>query len=321
MPLNFVQLGDGVDRVGKAGPGRKRQRLFIQGDGFRIGAALRQPVGPGEPALPVVRILLRHALPAGGGFLRLAFFFQNHAQIQIRMIAFAQPVHFFQIFPGFGTSAVVDQQIQQPEVRPALAGMPGDEVLIERDGSVMVDVVPVREDAAFRLEQRRVGGFVIFGQQLQRLAGQRRGQFPVFPGALAVQLRQKKRGPGLRVRLQTFVLQKALFGFEFLPGQKTLIPEHVVDALHPLVVRHGKQRVDRGAQQNGKLGQQLNIRQGHAVFPFGYGLRADSETLGQLFLRHAFGKAKGLDPSAEIKGTHKETSVIQDGCSVRARAP
>ena len=91
------------------------------------------------------------------------------------MIAFAQPVHFFQIFPGFGTTAVVDEQIQQPEVRPALAGMPGDEVLIERDGSVMIDSVPVREHAAFRLEQRRVGGLVIFGQQTDGLAGQRGG--------------------------------------------------------------------------------------------------------------------------------------------------
>ena len=247
MPLNFIQLGDGVDRVGEAGPGRKLQRLFIQGDGLGIGAALRQPVGPGEPALPVVRILLRHALPAGGGFLRLALFFQDHAQIQIRMIAFAQPVHFFQILPGFGTPAVVNEQIQQPEVRPALAGMPGDEILVKLDGSVMVDVVPVREHAAFRLEQRRVGGLVIFGQQTDGLAGQRGGQLPVFPGALAVQLRQKERGPGLCVRLQTFVLQETLLGLKFLPGQKALIPEHIVDALHPLVVRHGKQRVDGGA--------------------------------------------------------------------------
>ena len=151
-----------------------------------------------------------------------------------------------------------------------------------------------------------MGGFFIVGQQTDGLAGQRRGQLPVFPGALAVQLRQQQRGAGLRVRLQTFVLQKTLLGLKFLPGQKALIPEHIVDALHPLVVRHGKQRVDGGAQQNGKLGQQLNIRQGHAVFPFGYGLRADPEPLGQLFLRHAFGKAEGLDPSAEIKGTHEE---------------
>ena len=40
LPLNFIQLGDGVDRVGEAGPGRKRQRLFIQGDGLGIGAAM-----------------------------------------------------------------------------------------------------------------------------------------------------------------------------------------------------------------------------------------------------------------------------------------
>ena len=192
------------------------------------------------------------------------------------------------------------------EVRPALGRVTGDEILVKLDGSVMIDSVPVREDAAFRLKERRMGGFFIVGQQLQRLAGQRRGQLPVFPGALAVQLRQQQRGAGLRVRLQTFVLQEALFGFEFLPGQKALIPEHLFDALHPLVVRHGKQRVNRGAQQNGKLGQQLNIRQGHAVFPFGYGLGADPEPLGQLFLRHAFGKAEGLDLSAEIKGTHEE---------------
>ena len=131
----------------------------------------------------------------------------------------------------------------------------------------MIDSVPVREHAAFRLEQRRMGGLVIFGQQTDGLAGQRGGQLPVFPGALAVQLRQQQRGAGLRVRLQTFVLQEALFGFEFLPGQKALIPEHIFDALHPLVIRHGKQRVNRGAQQNGKLGQQLNIRQGNARFP------------------------------------------------------
>ena len=102
------------------------------------------------------------------------------------MIAFAQPVHFFQILPGFGTSAVVDEQIQQPEVRPALGRVTGDEILVKLDGSVMVDVVPVREHAAFRLEQRRMGGFFIVGQQTDGLAGQRRGQLPVFPGALAV---------------------------------------------------------------------------------------------------------------------------------------
>ena len=36
LPLNFIQLGDGVDRVGEAGPGRKLQRLFIQGDDLGI---------------------------------------------------------------------------------------------------------------------------------------------------------------------------------------------------------------------------------------------------------------------------------------------
>ena len=102
------------------------------------------------------------------------------------MIACFQPVGLGQISPRFLAAAVVNEQIQQPEVRPALGRVTGDEILVKLDGSVMIGVIPVREDAAFRLEQRRVGGFVIFGQQTDGLAGQRRGQLPVFPGALAV---------------------------------------------------------------------------------------------------------------------------------------
>ena len=117
------------------------------------------------------------------------------------MIACFQPVGLGQISPRFLAAAVGDEQIQQPEVRPALERVTGDEILVKLDGSVMIDSVPVREHAAFRLEQRRVGGFFIVGQQLQRLAGQRRGQLPAFPGALAVQLRQQQRGAGLCVRL------------------------------------------------------------------------------------------------------------------------
>ena len=101
------------------------------------------------------------------------------------MIACFQPVGLGQISARFLAAVVVNEQIQQPEVRPALGRVTGDEILVKLDGSVMIGVIPVREDAAFRLE-RRVGGFVIFGQQTDGLAGQRRGQLPVFPGALAV---------------------------------------------------------------------------------------------------------------------------------------
>lgn len=102
------------------------------------------------------------------------------------MIACFQPVGLGQISARFLAAVVVNEQIQQPEVRPALGRVTGDEILVKLDGSVMIGVIPVREDAAFRLEQRRVGGLVILGQQTDGLAGQRRGQLPVFPGALAV---------------------------------------------------------------------------------------------------------------------------------------
>ena len=57
--------------------------------------------------------------------------------------------------------------------------------------------------------------------------------------------------------------------------QHPLVPQHVLDALHPGVVGEGEQRVDGDAEIGGDGGQQLHVGQRRLPLPLAHRLGAD----------------------------------------------
>ena len=152
-------------------------------------------------------------------------------------------------------------------MRGAILRVFSNKFLIELDGAAVVHHIPVKVSSTLGIENRVVRFFAV-GLKLQRKARQRRRHFVVFPGALAVKLCQKQGCLGAVFRLDALVLEERLLRLEIRFGDEALVPNHIVNAFHAAFVRHGKKRVDGGAERHGKFRQKLNIRHGGAVFPF-----------------------------------------------------
>ena len=215
------------------------------------------------------------------------------------MIAVLQPVQLFQILPCLRAAPVGDQQIEQPLVAVLILRMRGDKVEIKLDQLRVIGIIPVEIRAVFRVEHCMVR-VAALRQQAQRPARQRRGVLAVFLRALVVQLGQQECRARLLLRLQTFFLQKAFFALKFLLRQEAAIPEHIVDALHAAVIRHGKQRVDGRPQRHRERRQQQNIRHTRSALPFGNSLRRNGQLLRQLLLRESRAGAQRPDLCAKF---------------------
>ena len=174
-----------------------------------------------------------------------------------------------------------------------------EEILVERDGLAVIRDVPVGIGPIFRGKD---SGMRLLGLrvQLQRAAGQRRGQRPVFPGALAVESCKQQHGAHIFAALHAFFLQKPFLRLKFVLCEKAPVLEHILDARKAALIRQGKERVNARAQHNRQRREQLYIRQRASKLPFTDGLCADVQRPCKLLLRHALRQTQRFDPVSHL---------------------
>ena len=127
--------------------------------------------------------------------------------------------------------------------------------------------IPIRH-GTFGSLQIGLVRLLLVGIEQEGLPGNGCGQFPVFPGPFVIEPGQEQSRLRLGIGERDLVLQILLYILKLMCRQIPYILQHVVDAVHPGAVCHGKQLINGDSQLHRKLWQQLNIRHGGAAFPF-----------------------------------------------------
>ena len=248
---------------------------------------------------PFHREVLLHLLPDSKSLFSAAVLPGNLALVQGLPVTFVNRGIVLAVVRCFRQPVIVDQLIQDAEIRIFAHGMFFDIILIKIDQCVMAVTIPVCDFSPHSADQLPMG-IAQLRITIQGFLGVFCCFVLMFAGQMVLHICQQLVGSSVLRLLLRLSEQEFPGRFHVCRVQKTHIPEHILDALHPGVVRNSEELIDCHAKICRKIRKQPNIRGCGSPFPFADCLRCNSEMLRHCLLGDSTAQPQLLDLISDI---------------------